>query len=48
MKYDNTLRSFKIFTEDPALKGSHDYEVSAYLTDYPVTKTAEGGAVGLI
>ena len=48
MKYDNTLRSFKIFTEDPAFEGSHEYEVSAYLTDYPVTKTAEEGAIGLI
>ena len=48
MKYDNTLRSFQIFTQDPAFEGSHEYEVSAYLTDYPVTKTADGEATGLI
>ena len=48
VNYGNTLRSFRIFTKDPAFEGSHEYEVSAYLTDYPVTKTAVGDAVGTI
>ena len=32
VSHDDSLRSFTIFTDDPAFKGSQEYTVSAYLT----------------